>query len=180
MATMIVSNANHQSDGDSTLKRMEFVFSGKSYKFILNPEEYTLSEPNRANVTQTKAGAWIDEFGAGIPMISFKGTTGFKNGTKNPKSGFQKFAELRSLIQEVYARVAPGRVVPPEKELKFYNYTDGQYYVVTPITFDLFRSVARPTLYAYNVQLICQRLATQPHTDQRIENMAIAEARRLV
>ena len=172
-------NSNNQSDGKGTLKRMEFVFKGISYKFVLNPEEYQLSEPNRATLTQTKAGAWIDEFGAGVPMISFKGTTGFKNGTKDPKSGFYRFRELREMIRKVYDRVKPGQVVPADKELKFYNYTDGQYWIVTPLTFDLLRSVARPTMYAYNIQLICQRVINQPYDDMTIESMAIAEARRL-
>jgi hypothetical protein len=152
-----------QSDGKTILKRMEFVYNGKSYKFILNPEEYHQSEPNRANVTQTKAGAWIDEFGAGVPMITFKGTTGFKNGTKDPKSGFNKFKELRNLMRFIYNRVAPGTVVSSSQEVKFYNYTDGEYWIVTPVTFDLLRSVARPTMYAYNVSLICQRPISVPN-----------------
>lgn len=170
---------NHQSDGRNRLKRIEFVFNGRVYKFLLNPEEYQQTEPNRASVTQTKAGAFIDEFGAGVPMISFKGTTGFKAGTKDSGKGFSKFRELRNMVRDVYDRVSPGQAVPASKEMKFYNYTDGEYWVVTPLVFDLTRSVARPTLYVYNIQLICQRPISQPHTDERIQGMAITEARRL-
>jgi hypothetical protein len=171
--------SNNQSDGKNTLKRIEFVFNNKSYKFILNPEEYQQTEPNRANVTQTKAGAWIDEFGAGVPMISFKGTTGFKNGTSDPTRGFQKFKELRDTIRSVYGRVTPGSTVPSSKELLFYNYTDGEYWVVTPLTFELLRSIARPTLYAYNIQLICQRRISDPNSSDVSPKDSITKARRL-
>jgi len=168
-----------QSDGKNKLKRIEFVFNGKSYKFILNPEEYQQTEPNRASVTQTKAGAWIDEFGAGVPTIQFKGTTGFKNGTSDPTKGFRKFKELRDTIRRVYNRVPPGSVVPSSKELLFYNYTDGEYWVVTPTTFELMRSIARPTLYSYNVHLICQRRISNPNASDVSSNKSITKARRL-
>lgn len=152
-----------QSDGRNKLKRIEFVFNGKTYRFALNPEEYSLVSPNRANVTQTKAGAWIDEFGAGIPTIQFKGTTGFKNGTSDPTTGFRKLIELRDFVKKVYDRVDIGQVVPAEKELLFYNHTDEQYFVVTPVTFDVNRSVARPHMFNYSIQLICQRPISTPN-----------------
>jgi hypothetical protein len=153
---------NHQSDGVNKLKRIEFVFSQKIYQFVLNPEEYRQTEPNRATPTQTKAGAWVDEFGGGIPTITFQGTTGFKNGSKDPTSGFTKFKELRDMLRAVYNRVSPGMTVPANKELLFYNYTDEEYWVVVPLAFELLRSVSRPTLYAYNVNLLCVRRIAEP------------------
>lgn len=169
----------YQADGTSKLKRIEFAFNGKSYKFILNPEEYQMSKPNIADVTQTKSGAWIDEFGPGVPGVVMKGTTGFKNGTKNPKSGYVKFKELSDLLDSVYSRVKPGQTVPASKELKFYNYTDGEFWIVTPQTFDILRSVARPTMYIYNIQLILQRKISQPNWVDIAHETAITKARRL-
>lgn len=158
----IFNTTNSQSDGVNKLKRIEFEFDGKSYKFVLNPEEYVQIEPNRVSVTQTKAGAWIDDFGGGVQTISMKGTTGFKNGTKNPSSGFIKFKKLRDLIRNYYFKQYPGTPVTPDKEMIFHNYTDGEHWVVVPKQFSLMRSIARPMLYVYDIQLICQRPADQP------------------
>jgi hypothetical protein len=158
-------SSNNQSDGVFTLKRIEFYFNGQSYKFALNPEEYSQSETNRVTVTQTKGGAWVDEFGAGLPTITFKGTTGFKNGTKSGTTGYTKFNELRTQIRDIYDRVSPGTVIPDNKEVYFYNYTDGDYWVVVPKTFELMRTVARPLLYTYNIELICLRTANMPSSN---------------
>lgn len=153
---------NMQSDGVNTLKRIEFELHGRTYKFILNPEEFSQPEPNRVSLTQTKGGAWIDDFGGGVPEIAFKGTTGFKNGTGDPTSGFNKFKELRDLIREYYFKQAPGTEVTEKQEMIFHNYTDGEHWVVTPKIFSLMRSIARPLMYLYDIQLICQRPANVP------------------
>jgi hypothetical protein len=153
---------NNQSDGQFTLKRIEFEFNNTSYKFALNPEEYSISEPNRVTITQTKGGAFADEFGAGLPTITMKGTTGFKNGTSSGTTGYTKFDELRTTIRNVYNRLSPGQIVTPDKEMMFYNYTDGDFWVVTPQTFQLLRTVARPLLYTYNIELIGLRPANIP------------------
>ena len=170
---------NNQKDGKNKLKRIEFVFQGKSYKFALNPEEYQNARPNRVNLTQTKGGAWIDEFGAGVPTIQFRGTTGMKNGTSDPTKGFQKFKELKDMIRGVYDRVSMGAVVPSSKELLFFNHTDGDYWVVTPTTFDLLRSVSRPNLYAYNISLICQREINKPNPNDISNTTPLLGTRRL-
>lgn len=153
---------SQQSDGKNTLKRIEFEFQGTSYKFALNPEEYTQEETNRATLTMTKANGWIDDFGGGAPTISFKGTTGFKRGTSVPTNGFLKFIALRDLIREFYYKTAPGTNVTGANELTFHNYTDGEHWIVTPVVFSLNRSISRPLMYVYNIQLIAQRAADQP------------------
>lgn len=165
-APVVFGSLNSQSDGLNTLKRMEFVLRGAgvvaSYKFILNPEEFIQTEPNKATLTQTKSGGWVDEFGPGIPTISMKGTTGFKNGTKDRQHGFKQFKELRDLIRSYYSAAPPGAVVDNKVELILHNYTDGEHWVVVPKVFSLMRSVARPLLYLYDIQLICIRPASRP------------------
>ncbi len=170
---------SYQADGKNKLKRIEFVFKGKSYKFILNPEEMQQTQPNRVTVTQTKAGAFLDEFGAGVPQIVIKGTTGFKNGSKDPNSGFNKFIELKNLIGNVMGRVHAGQVISASDELYYYNYTDEQYWVTTPIQFDLIRSVARPLMYEYNLQLICERATSNPNYSRKSSKKSITTHRRL-
>lgn len=157
----IFNTTGAQSNGITTLKRMEFEFDGQSYKFSLNPEEYSQSEPARIAVTQTKAGAWLDDFGAGLINISMKGTTGFKNGVDN-SIGFVRLKELRDLIRQYYYKQDPGTEVTSDKELKFHNYTDGEHWIVAVRTFDLFRSVSRPLMYGYSIQLTVIRPASQP------------------
>lgn len=149
-----------QSDGVNKLRRFEFVFKGNSYKFVLNPEEYNVQEPNRITVTQTKGGAFVDDFGGGIPNILMRGTTGFKNGTKSGTHGFRKFRELRNMIRDTYFDTPPGTRITGANELVFHNHTDGEHYVVVPRTFDLFRSIARPHLYQYDIQLIAIQSAS--------------------
>jgi len=157
----IFSGGNTQSDGKNTLKRMEFDFQGSSYSFVLNPEEYTQVEPNRMTVTQTKAGAWVDEFGGGLQVISMKGSTGFKySGSSDPTTGFTKFKALRDLIRNYYFNQSPGSTITDD--LIFHNYTDGEHWAVVPKVFSLMRSVSRPLLYMYSIELICLRPADTP------------------
>jgi len=182
-------SSNSQRDGVKTLRRFEFEFQGNSYVFNLNPEEYTQTEPSRATITQTKGGAWMDDFGSGIVQIKFKGITGFKSSSLDQNQheflrslisegggnavwakseferqmvGFLKFKELRDLIRACYDNFVPGEVILPSKELIFHNYTDGEHWIVYPETFDLFRSVSRPLLYSYSISLWCLRPANQP------------------
>lgn len=158
----VFSTSNAISDGKNKLKRIEFEFGGTSYKFALNPEEYLQSEPNRINVTQTKAGGWVDAFGGGVQTISFKGSTGFKNGTSDGGNGFAKFKELRDFIRNIYFGISPGTEITTDRELIFHNYTDGEHWIVVPKQFDLHKSVARPLLYMYEIQLVCVRSADTP------------------
>jgi hypothetical protein len=153
---------NAQNDGKNRLRRMEFIFNGQSFKLALNPEEYEQSQPSRVTITQTKGGAWVDDWGAGIANISMKGTTGWKNGTGDPTSGFKKFRELQAMVEAYYTKLPPGATIPADKEMIFHNYTDEQHYVVIPKVFRLFRSVARPLLYQYQIELMCQRDASAP------------------
>lgn len=163
--TPIFTSTNLQSDGTNpTLKRMEFTFRGQSYKFALNPEEYKQAEPNQVNATLTKGGAHIDDFGGGIPTVMMKGTTGWrKNGQAGTgRHGFEKFKELRDLVRKYYFSVAPGTDITADKEMVWYNYTDGEFWVVVPKQFNLLRSVSRPLLYLYEIELILQRPANVP------------------
>lgn len=181
--------SNQQSDGNKILKRIEFEFLGQSFEFNLNPEEYQQTEPSRIALTQTKGGAWMDDFGSGIVKINFKGTTGFKdkqlttnqsiflkelqakrdgdsiwanNEFERHMVGFYKFKQLRDMIREYYDKFVPGDVIASDKELTFHNYTDGEHWIVAPETFELFRSISRPLLYTYNISLWCLRTADTP------------------
>ena len=137
------------------LKRIEFEFKGKTFKFLLNPETYEQTEPSRINITHTKLGAYIESFGAGIVEISLSGVTGFKNGTNSAESGYNQFKNLRDLIKSVYDNVTDGKEITDF--LNFYNFTDNEYYVTFPSKFQLSRSKSQPLLYKYSIHLYCLR-----------------------
>jgi hypothetical protein len=145
-------NIMPQSNGKTSLKRIEFEYGDSSYKFALNPEQYTQSEPSRATVVQTKGGAYIEAWGAALVSIEIKGTTGFKNGTGDASNGFKKFTELRDFIRKIYKDVKPGQKI--NSLLKFYNYTDEDYWYVYPDKFLLDRDKSRSLLYVYDISLI--------------------------
>lgn len=147
-----------QSDGRHKLKRMEFEFKGQRFRFHINPQEFNQSEPSRSTVTQTKGGAWVDDFGGGLPTIYIKGTSGFQKG-----KGVERFKELRNLIRKYYRNDNPGEEVTDE--IKFHNFTDGESWVVHTDTdgFKLLRSKSSPLQYGYEIQLVCLRPASMPN-----------------
>ena len=147
-------SGNHTSSS-RPLKRMEFEFNGVSYKFALNPETYNQQENGILTATKTKGGAFLEAFGPDIPEIDIAGTTGFKNNTGDPESGYQKFKALRDMIKSVYDNVTDGSEITTF--LNFYNYTDNEYYVTYPSKFELSRSKSQPLLYKYSIHLFCLR-----------------------
>jgi hypothetical protein len=46
--------------------------------------------------------------------------------------------------------------------LIFHNYTDDEHWIVVPKTFSLLRSIKRPLMYMYNVELYCLAPADTP------------------
>lgn len=164
-------SSGNQTGANSTVKRMEFEFHGKSYKFTINPDTYSQKEPNRVNVTQTKGGAFVEAFGAGLPEITISGTTGFKVGTENPETGFEKFKELKALIKSVYSSVQDGSEIT--ESLFFYNYTDEEYWATYPDSFELTRSKTQPLLYHYSIHLICLGKIGEWNPDTGEENAGV-------
>lgn len=152
--------SGNKNSSSKNLKRMEFIFKGKNYKFLLNPESYSQQENGRVTVTQTKGGAFLEAFGAGIIEIQISGTTGYKNGSNNAESGYTKFKELRDLIKSVYNNVKDGSEI--KYLLEFYNYTDNEYYYTYPDKFKLMRSKQNPLLYKYDIHLYCIRRIGEP------------------
>lgn len=153
--------SGNKNSSSKTLKRIEFEFNDKVFKFLLNPETYEQTETGRMNITHTKMGAYIETFGANIVEISISGTTGLKNNTSDSESGYRKFKELRDLIKSVYDNVEDGQEIT--KFLNFYNFTDNEYYVTYPDKFILSRSKSHPLLYKYSIHLYCIRRIGEPN-----------------
>lgn len=161
------------------LRRIEFLYKEQLYKFKINPEEYTQSEPNRVTLTQTKGGAWLDAWGGGIIEITIKGTTGVHDKSaltnnsvvnlalgavlgRDIDGGYRKFKELRNLFRQIYADAVDGKEIT--ELLRFYNYTDNEFYYCYPkpdgIT--LYRSKSKPNIYQYSIGLYALRRIGEP------------------
>lgn len=157
------SSVSGNAHSNRTLKRMKIAYGDTSIQFAINPEDYTQTEPNKATITQTKGGAWIDAWGAGITEIVIKGTTGVKGvGGTNIDIGYQRWKELRNLIRSVYDSIKDGESVT--ELIKFYNYTDNEFWYCYPTQagIELYRSKSRPNIYQYTINLWAIRRIGQP------------------
>lgn len=178
----------HSGNGSATspLKRMELSYKDTVVKFAINPSDYTQKEPNRATITQTKGGAWIDAWGAGIVEFNIKGVTGVSgrkmnsNASKSLKTintvvqaitgnsgvdvGYQRWKELRDLFRQVYQAVQDGE--PVTELIKFYNYTDNEFWYCYPTQngIELYRNRSKPHVYQYTISLWGLRRIGEPET----------------
>lgn len=164
---MRMGASGNKDRANTTLKRIELTFQGFVCKFLVNPENYTQSEPAKMSITQTKNGAFMEAFGAGIVEITFSGTTGFKSGTGDPDMGYQKIKQLRDTIKNVYDNVIDGQEI--KDFLSFYNFTDNEYYETYPDKIELSRNKSQPLLYRYNIHLYCIRKIGQPGQVDQVE-----------
>ena len=158
---------NGNSNGLGSLKRMELSFKGKSYAFTINPENYDIKLQNRLNLIYTKGGAFIDQFGEGVKEINISGTTGFKGTTNNNEHGYEKFLELKGLVEENFNNIEEGEEIT--EFLNFYNHTDGDAYVTVPIRLSIMRSVNQPLLYKYELSLYAIRRVGDPEPNNEIK-----------
>lgn len=148
------------------LKRMEIAYGDIDIKFAVNPEDYTQKEPNMATITNTKGGAWIDAWGAGITEITIKGITGVKGtGGKDVDTGYKRWKELRNLFRSVYAAVTDGQEIT--ELIRFYNFTDNEFFYCYPSQagIELYRSKSRPHIYQYTINLWVIRKIGDPQPD---------------
>jgi phage baseplate assembly protein W len=140
-------------------------FIEKQYILPINPEEYTLTRPTRASITMTKAGAFEDNVGHGLPKIKIGGVFGFR-GTKYPgsgavhlkgekKTGFDLFLELQDIFVDFYAQFADHeKSIGTQKPiLHFYDYGNRDYFRVQLNQFTLKKDIQRRMLYQYNMDM---------------------------
>lgn len=176
---------NSPKSGNQTNKhpllRMRLAWKDMDYKFAVNPEDYTQSEPNKATITQTKGGAWIDAWGEGVKEITIKGTTGFAAGRRNDDpemdAGYNRWKGLRNMIQNVYDAVKDGEDVEP---MWFYNYTDNEYFYVYPSQggIELYRNKARPYIYQYTLHLWAVRRIGQAEKERQVLGNPVKSSRK--
>lgn len=158
---------NGNSNGISTLKRMEMVLQDMSYKFTINPHQYDLKIPNRANLVYTKGGAFIDLFGEGLKEFNISGVTGFKSTTGDPNHGYNQFLAMKKLATDTMNNIQEGEPVDEDDLLKFYNHTDGEAYLTVPIKLNILRNVNEPLLFKYDLSFyVIKRVGDAKQVDE--------------
>ena len=160
-----------QDTGHSTNKSFTFqyVSQGASQEITLavNPENFTQTEPSRITVTQTKGGAFVDNFGPGLKTISIVGITGYAQ-RKDPMtgtkiSGHDHFIALRKMYRDWLNQY---NLANSNVSLRFYNWSDDESYEIVINNFTLQRTVGRPLLYQYNIQMTCLKDLSKPEREQ--------------
>lgn len=138
------------------------LFDGESFiegqDLIIRPEELSRTEPARASVTQTLGGAWVDDFGAGLSVITLAGTTGW-HGSRFA-DGEAQFERLRTVVVDRWHALRKQRADQAQTgegvdaiKLVLSDRLDNFTVVVVPAQFQLRRHKSRPLLMQYNIQL---------------------------
>lgn len=160
----------------ATLARKKFYrhtfdmkYAGSSvmlHTLLLNPDDMAQDEPARANVTETLGGAFVTDFGKGIPTVTISGTTGYrqrKTAEGRTFDGFEEFIHFRTRVYRGFIEDND-----PKLSLYWYNWEDDEYYEIQPTNFRLQRNKSEPLLYRYEFKFTClNRLKSrnQPITD---------------
>lgn len=132
-----------------------------THTLLVNPGDFSQEEAARTEVTKTLTGAYTEEWGRDIMVISIKGTTGYKKRYSlegEETDGFQAFKSLRNDVYRYFLE-PDGTIKQFNKtdvyEMKFFNWGDGEYFVVMPRKFTLHRSKSQPLLYSYDLTFFC-------------------------
>ncbi|MCG8633205.1 MAG: hypothetical protein MI863_05220 [Desulfobacterales bacterium] len=124
--------------------------------FPINPEEFNLTYNHKIQVVQTLGDPFIDEFGAGMPSLSMRGTTGWRTrpGSENV-DGHEAFERLRRDFIKKYFELRHEKQKnnqdPEDIKLIVVNGVDDLIFQVVPVDFRLLRSKSSPLLYRYDL-----------------------------
>lgn len=128
-----------------------------------NPEDFSFDEVARNSITQTLGGAYITDFGKGLPSVTMSGTTGYKVKTSaegRVMDGYEEFVHFRNAVYR-------GFIESPDLNLSayWYNWEDDEYYEIQPQDFRLQRNKSQSLLYRYEFKFTCIRKLTKSRGD---------------
>lgn len=167
------------SDSTAELKRnyhQTFEIHAKNtvvvrHTLLLNPQNLTHAEQAKTSVTQTLGGAYVTDFGEGLPQVTIGGTTGYKqryNEDGEQRDGFEEFIHFRN---EVYRKFV--KTNDPDYMMFWYNWEDKEYYRIQPVTFRLQRSVSEALLYRYEFTFTCLNEAVASYTTAEVADASL-------
>lgn len=127
---------------------------------VIRPEDLTRTEQSRSTVHQTlgkETSGWVDNFGAGLPVVSISGHTGWRAPAGQSDDGAAQFVKLHKSVFEEYHKQKQSRIdggmSPDSVKLIFVDELDRFAYEVVPMAFSLKRSKSRPLLMMYSISL---------------------------
>lgn len=129
-----------------------------AHTLYVRPEDLTRDDPSRVNIVQTmNGGAWADDFGPGVAMITIAGHTGWRRGEGSNDDGEARFKALRAQVFEEWhkrrAQAVANSKDPAGVGLIFSDSLDSIVATVAPMRFVLRRSRSRPLLLQYQIQM---------------------------
>jgi hypothetical protein len=121
---------------------------------IIRPENLTITRPDRGTVVHTAGNAWLDDFGRGVPTLTFSGHTGWQEPSVALASivAFKLFEALLVEYEERRKRVAAKGGDPDVVKLLYFDALNAQAFVLYPIEFTLNRTKSHPLLYFYQAR----------------------------
>ncbi len=154
-------NITPQKDRFLTFKVIDFanVSENHTLKMPVNPSSKMLQHDIRTTLTQTEGGAWIDDFGMGVPILQLQGNTGWRArfGTYNGAlvDGFQSFYHFYIDIIKHFFDARAISKNPNAVELLAIDDVERITYRMMPTqNFSDTRSTSAPLLYPYSVTFI--------------------------
>jgi len=129
------------------------------WQMKVRPEELSMSKTARVMVHQTLGGAWVDNFGEGLPGIKIAGHTGWRGTSVDGKEdhGLRRIQDLhKTFYQEWFSKradIARSGDNVEDIQLVFSDLLDGISWLCAPQAFVLKRGVANPLLYYYEINL---------------------------
>lgn len=147
------------------------------HTLLLNPQNLSQNEPSRSSVTYTMGGAYVVDFGSGLPDIVISGTTGYSlrvNDDREARDGFEEFIHFRQLYRNYVETNDPDYI------MLWYNWEDEEYYTIQPKYFRLQRSVSEPNLYRYELSFTglarADKTPSQGYTFDSVDFSSIGKA----
>lgn len=166
-----------QSDGRNSLMRMSLIIPDSkgishTYRFKVNPENYSIEHPQRSNIIKTKSDIIFEDYGSDVKTITFSGTTGFRNAKSadgTVKNGKERMDDLESRIVE-YSNISNSGSVSLAK-MELYNWTDGKFYKVhlAPQGLKIERSKDEPLLFRYEITLMVLGDSSEPDRSSQVD-----------
>lgn len=139
--------------------RREGIGSVMLHTLMVNPEDFTQEEPARNTVTPTLGGAYVTDFGMGLPTVSVSGTTGYKTRTTAEGEEMDGYEQFLAFRRRVYRSFIESN--DPLLSLYWYNWEDNEFYEIQPTSFRLQRSKSQSLLYRYDLRFTCIRRLTK-------------------
>lgn len=162
------------------------ILASNTLTLYIRPEDLTRGDTSRLSVQQTLGKtAWGDNFGEGVPTINISGHTGWRrpdDPSLGSDDGVDRFKKLKNQVfTNWHARrkvaIQNGKDPDATVQLQFADQLDGIAAVVSPMSFLLRRSRARPLLMQYQISMIVtQDNIAQPRITQSVGNLTNSSA----